>query len=222
MTTRSAVSHRCALSLLALAALLLAAPVALADHHVEDDAEAAAQPDAVALAMVGQFDRTTGKLVDLAGAIPEDHYDWRPADEVRTVSEALMHTAEANYRLAAALGVDMPGDMPEDMEAVTAKVMVVAALEASIDNAREALETAGEADMGEMVEAFGQQMPRATVAMIIIDHNAEHLGQLIAYGRANGVVPPWSQPQTAPSEDGGEGEGHGDHEGEGDGDGEGR
>jgi len=210
MTTRSAVSHRCALSLLALAALLLATPVALADHHMEDDAEAAVQADAVALAMVGQFDRTVAKLVDLAGAIPEDHYDWRPADEVRTVSEALMHTAEANFQLAAALGVDMPASLPENMEAVTAKGEVTAWLETSIDAARGALEKASGEDMGGMVKAFGQDMSRATVAMIIIDHNAEHLGQLIAYGRANGVVPPWSRGETAPSEDGGEGEGHGE------------
>lgn len=218
MTIRTAVSSRSAarrhpLPLLLLAALLAAAwaPAALA-HSEAESGDAAG--DAVAKAMVGQFDRTADKLTQLAGAIPEDHYDWRPADEVRTVSEALMHTAEANFRLAAALGVDMPADMPEDMEGVTTKGEVAAWLETSIDAARGALEKASGGDMGAMVEAFGQQMPRATVAMIIIDHNAEHLGQLIAYGRANGVVPPWSRPRTAPSEAAAEGDGEGQDDGE--------
>lgn len=196
MTTSIAVRRRFSVvAALTLFALLLSgflAPAALGH-----DEAAAAGSDAVGQAMLGQFDRTAGKLVQLANAIPEDHYGWRPADGVRSVSESLMHTAAANFSLAAALGVTMPDDMPEDMEAVTDKAAVVKALEDSIDSARRALENAGAGDMGEMTEAFGQKMPRATVAFIILSHNGEHLGQLIAYGRSNGVVPPWSQPQAA-------------------------
>jgi hypothetical protein len=40
---------------------------------------------------------------------------------------------------------------------------------------------------------FGQQMPvHAAVATAMADMH-EHLGQLIAYARANRVVPPWSR-----------------------------
>lgn len=212
MTIRTAVSRRLATRraaapyLLAIAALLVAAAVGpTALGHGEAGGDEAAG-DVVGQALVGQFDRTVDKLVQLAEAIPEDSYDWRPSGDVRSVSEALMHTAEANFNLAAVLGVEAPGDMPESLEAVTEKRMVVATLETSIDNAREALELTAAGDMGEMVEAFGQQMTRATVAMIILSHNGEHLGQLIAYGRSNGVVPPWSRARTAPSEEA-EGEG---------------
>ncbi len=212
MTIRTAVSRRLASgrvaapSLLAITALLIAVAVGpTALGHAEAGSDEAAG-DVVGQALVGQFDRTTEKLVQLAEGIPEDLYAWRPSDDVRSVSEALMHTAQANFHLAAVLGVDAPGDLPESLEAVTEKRKVVAALETSIDNAREALELTAGGDMGEMVEAFGQEMTRATVAMIILSHNGEHLGQLIAYGRSNGVVPPWSRARTAPGEGDDEGD----------------
>ncbi len=36
--------------------------------------------------------------------------------------------------------------------------------------------------------------------MIVSGHAHEHLGQAIAYARSNGVVPPWSQPQSGEAE----------------------
>ena len=36
-------------------------------------------------------------------------------------------------------------------------------------------------------------MTRRGVLTQIDTHMAEHLGQLIAYSRVNGIVPPWSQ-----------------------------
>ena len=33
--------------------------------------------------------------------------------------------------------------------------------------------------------------------LFIIRHNAEHLGQAIAYARMNGVVPPWTEEEQA-------------------------
>ncbi len=29
--------------------------------------------------------------------------------------------------------------------------------------------------------------------LTVMEHNGEHKGQLIAYARSNGVVPPWSK-----------------------------
>jgi hypothetical protein len=43
------------------------------------------------------------------------------------------------------------------------------------------------------VKLFGQDTTKqGAVLMILLDQH-EHLGQSIAYARANGVVPPWSK-----------------------------
>jgi hypothetical protein len=44
------------------------------------------------------------------------------------------------------------------------------------------------------VDLFGTPAPLGGALATIDTHIAEHLGQLIAYARVNGIVPPWSQP----------------------------
>ena len=40
---------------------------------------------------------------------------------------------------------------------------------------------------------FGRDSTNAGVALLLITHMHEHLGQSIAYARSNGVTPPWSE-----------------------------
>src|SRR5688500_16813224 len=44
------------------------------------------------------------KITDLARAIPEEKYSWRPAAGVRSIGELLMHVAADNYLIPAAIG----------------------------------------------------------------------------------------------------------------------
>ncbi len=39
-------------------------------------------------------------------------------------------------------------------------------------------------------------MPVDGMYLRIIVHDNEHMGQLIAYARMNGIVPPWSKTET--------------------------
>lgn len=181
---RTAASPRlaAAVAVLALLAGGLVAPAAFATD----------MDDPVTQAMIGDLTRATDKLVSLAEAIPADTYAWRPAEGVYSVSEALMHVASANFALSAGLGTERPDDLPDDPAAVTDKDEVVAFLKRSVEHALAAVES-GAGDLAGEREMFGQTMSGADVAMILIGHNHEHLGQLIAYGRSNGVVPPWSR-----------------------------
>ena len=169
--------------LLFLAALLAAVP-ALAEHH-ESGYVADFSKD---------FEGVSKKLVDLAEAIPGDKFSWRPTDEVRTVSESLIHVATANYFLAQALGVPAPEGAGPDLEkTITAKDEVIAELKKSQDHVRKAV-GAGGGDLEKELELFGGKRSARGVFMTIAGHSHEHLGQLIAYARSVGVVPPWSRP----------------------------
>ena len=44
------------------------------------------------------------KMLDLARAIPEDKFGWRPGAGVRSVGEVVMHVAADNYLIPAAIG----------------------------------------------------------------------------------------------------------------------
>ena len=139
------------------------------------------------------FDRTSQKLNDLAAAFPDDMYGWRPAEGVRSVSEVFAHIAQANYGLSGIFGPEMPADFPQDAElSITGKADLVMWLEKSQDHTRKAGALAASGDLSETVEAFGQEWSRYDMLIIIGSHSHEHLGQLIAYARMNGVEPPWA------------------------------
>jgi uncharacterized damage-inducible protein DinB len=181
-----------AFALLALVAALVAAPAAFADHH-EGGGEMMQHGNPMGDAMLADFARASGHLVDLAEAMPADTYSWRPAAGVRSVSEVFMHAADANFHISGALGVAPPADLPENLESITDKAQVIALLKTSIEHARQAIETGAAGDLAAQHDMFGQKMSTAMMMIILDTHTHEHLGQSIAYARSNGVVPPWSK-----------------------------
>lgn len=163
-----------------LLAVTMTTPVLAEDDETERGAYARN------LAFVGD------RVEQLAEAIPEEHYDWRPMEGVRSVQEAIMHIAGANYFFANRLGTPPPeGVDPRNMEEITDKAKVLEALEASNEHMMAAFDAVE--DPSAATEFFGREGTVEDLMLIAIGHVHEHFGQLIAYARSNGVVPPWSQ-----------------------------
>lgn len=143
------------------------------------------------------YNFTADKMVQLADAMPSDAYDWRPSQEVRSVKEVLLHTASANYFFSSQLGGTIPdGINPQAMEkADMSKQEIIGALSESIKFVESTLQNITPDDMNAQVKLMGSEYNKRQLVFIIGDHVAEHLGQLIAYARSNGVTPPWSQGQ---------------------------
>lgn len=142
------------------------------------------------------YELAVRKLYGLAKAIPADKYGWRPAEGVRSVSESLMHVAEANYGLSGYLGVEKPADLPAELEKVTDKDEVLKLLKSSIAQVRKAVANHQDTDLdGEIIEFFGgNKAPARQLFFIVLGHSHEHLGQMIAYARSIDVAPPWQHP----------------------------
>ena len=51
------------------------------------------------------------QVIQLAEAFSEEQYDWRPAEGVNSVGEALLHVAGGNYFLASKMGFAPPEDV---------------------------------------------------------------------------------------------------------------
>jgi uncharacterized damage-inducible protein DinB len=134
------------------------------------------------------------KIISLAEAIPQEKYTWRPEEGVRSVSEVLMHIAGSNYFLMSFAGIKAPEGADENMgKDVTQKESVLKALKTSFEDLHKGLKTLNEADLDNQVKMFGQNSSIRNVIFTEMGHLHEHLGQLIAYARMNGVVPPWSK-----------------------------
>lgn len=146
--------------------------------------------------LLAQFDDATTKLLQLAEAIPQEKYTWRPATGVRSVSEVLMHVTRGNYYLPTFAGVKSPGDLPRDAEtSVIERAEVIDHLKRSVEHVRGSLRAFPEADLDRPATMFGRQTTCRNVFLTTVMHAHEHLGQLIAYARVNGIVPPWSAGQ---------------------------
>ncbi|MEO8025207.1 MAG: DinB family protein [Bryobacteraceae bacterium] len=153
------------------------------------------------------------RVLDLAKAIPADKYSWRPDPGARSISEVIVHVSVNTYVLLEMIHKPFPAELyqanlppsglarqqamfghnPTHEKNVTAKDEVVALAAKAF--------AAGEAPLRETpadqlsTEAFFLKR-RSTVGGIhlrMMAHLHEHLGQLIAYARSVGVVPPWSQ-----------------------------
>ncbi len=140
-----------------------------------------------------QLDGVEKKLLDLAQATPEEKYTWRPAEGVRSVSEAYMHVAGANFFLTRIIGVEPPaGQDPRDLEKITDKAKILELLKQSLEHVRQAALKTPDAEMDKPVKMFGRETTVRDVFLLLALHQHEHLGQAIAYARMNGIVPPWS------------------------------
>lgn len=134
------------------------------------------------------------KIISLAEAIPAEKYTWRPADGVRSVSEVLMHVAGSNYFLMSFAGVKAPKGSGENAgKNVTQKDSVLNALKKSFNDLSTGIQTLNGANLDKQVKMFSKNISIRNIIFIEMGDLHEHLGQLIAYARMNGVVPPWSK-----------------------------
>jgi uncharacterized damage-inducible protein DinB len=143
----------------------------------------------------GEWVHVSRQLMALANAIPAEKFAWRPGPGVRSTSEVLMHIAIANFYLLSITGPKTPADLKSaDMEkTVTAKAEVIDWLKRSLEAVKTAHAGVKAADLARKVRVNNRDATVDGMYMRIIVHANEHMGQLIAYARMNGVVPPWSE-----------------------------
>lgn len=137
------------------------------------------------------LDDVQEKILDLAESIPAEKYSWRPAADVRSISEVFMHVAGGNYFLTTFLGKEPPKMKGDIEKIITKKADVIAELKRSFDHLRTAANAAN--DLEKPVKMLGTQTTYRGVLVTVLSHLHEHLGQSVAYARMNGVVPPWSR-----------------------------
>ena len=146
------------------------------------------------------LDSLEKEVLALARAIPEAKFAWRPAPGVRSIKEVLLHIAFGNrlqlHILDAPtreeLGKEIEQNAKGEQENLT-KDQVIARLTDSFAEVRKAMEGATAGALSRDVDFFGTKTTARGVLTEVDTHIAEHLGQLIAYARMNGIVPPWSR-----------------------------
>lgn len=162
----------------------------------------AQQTATVAVDLREDIEQVEKKLIDLARAIPEEKYSWRPGSGVRSVGEVLLHISADNYLIPSAIGYAedaASGVKGNDYNTALAfekktmnKAATIAELQRSFGYLKKHLSETPAAKMTQSVSMFGMSLTGQKAWIMAATHLHEHLGQLIAYARSNGVAPPWS------------------------------
>jgi uncharacterized damage-inducible protein DinB len=162
-----------------------------------------AQTSPVVVDLVGDVRDVQQKMIDLAKVIPAAKMTWRPAPGVRSVQEVLLHVASDNYLLPSLHGTAMPTATKlsardfktfetYEKRALT-PAQTIAELETSFTHLTAAMTKTTAAQLATPLDMFGQKSNVQKLWIGTTTHLHEHLGQLIAYARSNGVTPPWSK-----------------------------
>ena len=167
---------------LAAMALLLAAP-----------AQAQATDNPLTAALSRQFTGVARNVVATAEAVPEDLYDYRPAEGARSMGELIGHVTDYFYQFcAAAAGEEVPD--ARNFEALATKAEHVEAITAARDYCAQVWAGATDAWLLEVTDSAMGRDVRASLLAFNNSHTNEHYGNLVTYMRLNGIVPPSSQP----------------------------
>jgi len=151
-------------------------------------------PEGIFTGYDGEWKHVSEQLVLLAEATPPEKFAWRPAPGVRSTSEVYMHIVTATFYLLSVTGPKMPADLKEDAgKTVTSKADVIRWLKRSLDVVKEAHLAEKPDDLQRKVHIGDRDATVDGMYLRIIVHANEHMGQLVAYARMTGVVPPWAK-----------------------------
>ncbi len=177
--------------------------VALPAFAQAKPAAAPAAKSATVSDLMKDVEEVHSKLVQLAKAMPAAAYAYRPEAGVRSAGEVFLHVAGDNYLMPTFAGVAMdPATKLSDKDFKTFETFekqkmdqaaTVAALDKSFAHLAKAMGATTDAQLDGKVKMFGTEMSMRGMWIGTTTHLHEHLGQMIAYARANHVTPPWSK-----------------------------
>jgi len=160
-------------------------------------APAAAPAPGLKPEVIRTIETAENHVMALAEKFPAEKYSWHP-EGARSTAEVFMHIAGGNYGYANAMGTPRPeGVTNEALSKITDKAQIIEALKKSFAHLKMAVENVSDPD--KTVKLRGRDFTMRELMLTAAAHDHEHLGQLIAYARVNGIVPPWSEEQARPA-----------------------
>ena len=145
------------------------------------------------------------KIIAMARDFPEDKYDFKVQKDERTFAQNLLHIAAVDYDVTgrvsgSPIGPDFgPDKHNPSRDVYKTKADVVKLIEQAVAEGAKVITEQGDAGL-DQTRLFGWETGRHVVHisyiwLCVIEHSAEHFGQLAVYYRANNLVPPESRPR---------------------------
>ncbi len=158
--------------------------------------EQAAQPNPFSTFNKFAYARLKTILISSAEKMPEENYNFKPTEAIRSYGQLVGHVADAQYIFCSvALGEKNPGLKIEQTK--TTKADLVAALKEAVAYCDKAYDSMTDASGSQMVKMFDMDMPKLGALTINNMHDMEHYGNMVTYMRLKNIVPPTSEQPPA-------------------------
>jgi hypothetical protein len=144
----------------------------------------------IAKELVATWERAAKDIIDVAEAMPEERYNFKPTPEMSTFGDQLAHVSALVQRsIDAAKGVKSESGQPHK---TMTKAEAVGLLKQTLQAGREQIGSLSDAQVLEQVKPLrGDQMvTRYGFWNGPLYQIRNHHGQLVVYLRLNGIVPP--------------------------------
>jgi uncharacterized damage-inducible protein DinB len=143
-----------------------------------------------------------GAVWKLFDAIPEEKLAYRPAEDVKSIGELFVHIAMSPHFIGSLLGGPKPDSsaakkdqfkaLMAHAKSLKTKAEIGAELKKGYDRTVELINTTSDDELEKTVmPPWKLEMSKRAVLGLLLTHLVEHMGQLTAYARVNGIVPPW-------------------------------
>lgn len=138
-----------------------------------------------------RYDGIKSILLNAAELLPEEDYDFRPTDEVRSFAEIVAHLVESSYFFCSDV-LEEEDTAPHVEGVVDSKTELIRKLHDAAAYCDKAYSTLNERTAVELVESMGAMQPKLEVLNTNQIHLMLHYGNMVTYLRMNGLVPPTS------------------------------
>lgn len=136
------------------------------------------------------WNRVRAYTLEVARAMPEEKYDYRPAPDVMTFGEQMQHIAGNLYSLNSRF-VKVTANPFKPTSDTMDKKAIIETLITAFDYVKVTLDTVTDKQVKETVTLFtGDVFKKERIFYLMKDHTTHHRAQCIVYLRLNGITPP--------------------------------
>jgi uncharacterized damage-inducible protein DinB len=180
--------------MLTAAAIVLAAPLALAQPKTPPKQPAMDPANPITSSLRGNYERVKKFIEGAAEEMPAADYAWRPTPEVRSFGELIGHVADASFMFCGAAKKEAKPGHGKIEKTATTKDALKKALAEAFAYCDAVYASTTDATLTSPISLFGNdKMLKFQALDINVAHDNEHYGNIVTYLRIKKIVPPSSK-----------------------------
>jgi uncharacterized damage-inducible protein DinB len=138
---------------------------------------------------VEKWDNSKVYLVQMAEAMPEDKYDFKPSEREMSFREQVFHILQ-NMDWLSTTHFSKEKYNKNDFSSIKTKAQLISQISTSFDLAKANIIQNKNIDLSEKVDFFAGPKSKLQILNLMQDHATHHRGQLIVYLNLCQIQPP--------------------------------